>query len=141
MPSSSRTKTKALPKSKAKNAYDLLSEVVAIVLAEPKRYDQARFIERRADGDTVPRGFPACGTVGCVAGWIVTLKGPPTFEYKDVERLAQDILGPTLDTSDLFFGGALPGTAGQTKAHAKAGAAHIRAFQNDYEKQLRAKRV
>lgn len=138
-----RTTTKKAPvlRSKAKTAYALLSEVARLIRAEPKRYYQGTFMERRAKGDTAPKGFPPCGTVACIAGWVVVLKGPKQVEYQDVELMAQDILGPTLDTSRLFFGGSCQGTLAQTAAHAKAGAANIRAFQKAHKAQLMAKRV
>lgn len=61
-------KTKALPKSKAKTAYGLLSEVRRLILEEPKRYDQGAFICRIGgkgrSWDLDPEQAPACGTVG-----------------------------------------------------------------------------
>lgn len=136
-------KTALIPKSKAKTAYDLLSEVIALIRAEPKRYNQNRFIGRQGEAPTgaAPIGYPACGTVGCVAGWVATLKSPGGFSYGATESIARRVLGLDYVVAEqLFAGGIVPGEP-QTVAHARHGAAHIRRFQKQYEKQLKAKRV
>lgn len=131
--------TTQIPKSKAKNAYELLSEVRALIVAEPKRYDQTTFIYR-ADDRFLDLEMPSCGTVGCVAGWVATLKGPRKFDYEDTHTIAERILG--VDCYELFNGGAIRVSAEpQTAAHAKAGAAHIRRFQKAHRAQLLAKKV
>jgi len=141
------TKQTAVPTSKAKTAYDLLSEIAALIVAEPKRYNQERFMaEGPNDKDTAPLGFPSCGTVGCVAGWAVTLKGV-RCAYSDIQMHASSILGlDRYQESTLFSGSALidedgHGPAEQTAAHARAGAKHIRKFQRAHKAQLLAKVV
>jgi hypothetical protein len=139
------TKT-TLPKSTAKTAYRLLTEIRGLILAEPKRYNQSRFIARAngvglADTHT-ELGFPACGTVGCVAGWVATLKHSASFKYVQTETIAAKVLG--LDEKqrwELFSGSACIATDPQTIEHAEQGAAHIAAFQKKYAKQLKAKAV
>lgn len=132
--------TKSIPKSRAKTAYGLLSEIRALILAEPKRYDQTTFIARENDAWSFVLGLkmPACGTVGCVAGWVATLKGPRDFSYEDASMIAEDILG--VPCHDLFNGGAVKQRP-QTAAHAKAGAHHIAKFQKEHRAQLLAKKV
>ena len=138
-------KAATIPKSKAKTAYSLLSEVRTLILAEPKRYDQTTYIAR-PDGlgesyEFTSRGFPSCGTVGCVAGWVATLKGPRLFSYGAAGGIAASILGlGDAQYYELFGGGMVKGNA-QTRAHAKSGAAHIAAFQKKYRAQLLAKKL
>jgi hypothetical protein len=59
-----------IPTSKATNAYDLLSDVRALILAEPKRLHM-NYWKLVADSESVsaaqvPKGFPECGTVACI---------------------------------------------------------------------------
>lgn len=143
-----------IPKSKAKNAHELLSEVAALILAEPKRYSQHRYLSLREDAHRFTETkFPACGTVGCVAGWVVALKGTAgrRTPYSSIAPRAIDILGLTGEQSgELFHADALtevltdPGGRypdPQTREHARAGVRHIRKFQKANRAQLLAKRI
>lgn len=141
-----------MPTSRAKTAYGLLDEVKELILARPKRYDQERFIKRLNGTNGAdflkPSQAPACGTVGCVAGWVATLKRGDTFLYNETPGIAADILGLEPEQrSELFSGSALYcGSDTYTLKHgtaryAKAGAEHITRFQKKYAKQLKAKRV
>ncbi len=135
-----------LPKSKATNAYDLLEEVRQLILEEPKRYNQEVFRVVEPDEYDAPLGLPQCGTVGCVAGWVITLKAPDTRPGLTC-AIAQDILGLNDDQVGTFFDGAALARKFpehdyvQTKAYARAGAAHIRRFQKKYAAQLKAQKV
>jgi hypothetical protein len=137
------TTTKLPPRSKATTAYALLSEVRRLILAEPKRYHQGRFIVRKGDEenefDRVK--MPACGTVGCVAGWVATLKGPANFSYGRASGIARRILGISAMDAWEFFGGAAVDGRPQTKRYAQAGAAHIARFQREHAAELKAKKV
>lgn len=69
-----------IPRSDATNVYDLLMDVAACIRAEPKRYDQTTWIfyahsRLRFGEEEIPANMPACGTVGCRAGWITLLAG------------------------------------------------------------------
>jgi hypothetical protein len=133
----------ALPTSRAKNAYDLLTEVKELILADPRRYDQGTYIERHGGvkNARVIIEYPPCGTVGCVAGWVATLKRGRRFTYGTAGPIAEDILGlDQIQANDLFSGDAAPYPA-QTRDHAKAGARHITAFQKRYREQLKAHRL
>lgn len=135
-----------LPKSKAKTAYELLSEVCVLIMNEPLRYDQQRFIARKGGkggaDDSVSRAWPSCGTVGCVAGWVATLKTDDAFSYNMTAGIACNILGIDYDQSNELFNGAAlrkdpkRQPKPQTVAHARAGVAHIRKFQKKYRAQL-----
>lgn len=145
-----KVKTEPLPRSKAKTAYGILSEVRRLILKEPLRYCQTRYIARvDSDGHSVDsigpthvvEHAPPCGTVGCVAGWIATLARGDKFTYNDTQHIAEGVLGLNYDeTMELFKGQAVGGTP-QTLDHAKRGAAHIAAFQKKYSKELRAKQL
>lgn len=136
-----------VPTSKATNAYDLLSDVIRIIREEPRRYNQMRFIARTNGAygaDNVVHGgsgFPACGTVGCVAGWVATLVRGSHFRYNRAQPIAATVLGLRGDQAwKLFSGGAADG-APQTAEHAKSGIRHIRRFQKKYSTQLKATKV
>jgi hypothetical protein len=128
-----------IPTSKAKTAYGLLSEVRALILAEPKRLRMSQVL--RSDATELwGEEAPACGTVGCVAGWVWMLKvgkGPKQF----VCSTAGDILGLTDPQRDaLFFDWDMHHLEG-TPAHAKSEAEWIERFQRQHAAQLKAKRV
>lgn len=131
-------KTSAVPTSKAKTAYALLSEIRRVILAEPKRFDQTTWLEtktRRMFVDT----FPACNTVGCVAGWVVALTHERPCSFWKTEAAAINVLGIDGGQAfELFDAKSVTGKS-QTLAHAESGAAHIAAFQRKYAKQLKAK--
>lgn len=139
-------KKNLIPKSKAKTAYSLLSEVCAVIAAEPLRYDQWTW--GRREGDMSPDDltfhayvFPACGTVGCVAGWVATLKSKRDFDMNNAGTIARRILGlGGKDAGELFSPEAARG-ASQSTAHAAAGVKHIRRFQKKHRAQLLAKKV
>lgn len=134
------------PRSHATNAYDLLNEVRTLILDEPKRYNQTIYLRRRQKPGQ--KGFPGCGTIGCVAGWVYTLKSRKrkSTDTDGVADEAAKILGISYDQRSLFSGEAANEAAGrhtkpQTRDHAKGGAAHIKAFQDEHEDQLRAKKL
>src|SRR5687768_12958898 len=119
----------AMPVSKAKTAYGLLGEVRQIILDEPKRYDQSCWLMNDDDifrfkyGDAVEENIPACGTVGCVAGWVVALKRRRTGH---IGIDAAEILGLTDMQRRSFF---RPNAGGQrdklgAERHARRGAEH-----------------
>lgn len=142
-----------VPTSKAKTAYGLLSEIAALALAEPKRIAMNDWLVTRGSSRTPALGFPACGTVACVAGWAVTLR--PTkarekfdqwsglYETEDAGDRAQRVLGLSDKQADRLFRPTSLMCASnlQTPAHARATVRHIRQFQKRYKAQLLAKKV
>lgn len=137
--------TSKMPTSRATTAYGLLSEIRKLILAEPKRYDQRRYIMRRRNPDgmeDVPmRGFPACGRVGCVAGWVATLTQSRRFACLDAYEIARAALGLDRRQSRELFGVSGVNGEPQTSQHARSGVAHIARFQRKYASQLKAKAV
>lgn len=136
-----------MPVSKAKTAYGLLSEIRRLILEEPKRYDQTDTVTFLSNGDDFyPQPRPACGTVGCVAGWTCVLKIPHLKskwqdEWVDICQRAEDILGLNEHQASRLFSPHAAKRKMQTAEHAKRGAAHIARFQEKYAAQLKAKRV
>ncbi len=136
-----------VPKLRAKTAYGLLGQIARLIVEEPKRYNQSKWIAVKGNDDHAAeglpeRGFPACNTVGCAAGWVcaLTMKNPPL--YWSVEDEATEILG--LEGSGIeweLFDETAGGPKPQTKAHARRGAKHIEKFRKKYRKLLLAKKV
>lgn len=130
--------------SSATNAYELLEEVKEVIKVDPLRYDQKIWLAREGYVEFVSRKArqtaPACGTIGCVAGWVMALT---TSEYDgDTQGYAAKILGlDSEQTVELFHGGAAGDTIPQTPSHVDAGIRHITRFQEKYEKQLKNKKI
>lgn len=134
-------KKNALPTSKAKTAYELLSEIAKLALEEPKRIAMDCVVFRGRGLEKTRFKRPTCGTVGCIAGWALTLRGRvPVNHDNEVETFeAHDILGITnAQGFELFYPDFL-GERSQTKKHAEKVAKHIAAFQEKYAEQLEAK--
>lgn len=134
----------AMPKSKAKTAYGLLSEIRKLILEEPKRYDQTGWLTRGRSATCIYRDFaPQCGTVGCVGGWVEALKRREAGVVLGLDWEQQEELFAARAAGDRYAAtsdGWAP-TKASVRAHAKRGAAHIARFQKKYAKQLKAKAV
>lgn len=143
-----------IPKSKAHNAYQLLNDVVALVREEPRRLYmpawivRGKYTLRQALGRRQP---PRCGTVGCVAGWVVILhdgvKKAPVEDTR-IEDRAEEILGlqPYLvgaDWNQLVTGEVRDDTGTRilpgSRRYVDAVVDRIRRFQGKYEAVLRAR--
>lgn len=133
--------TTKIPKSKAKTAYGLLSEIATLALAEPLRLHMGVWKADPTDPDQewcsgVKAGeltYPACNTVACIGGWAETLKPHQPvgitlgLDLNRLEELTQPSWWRTRE--------------GQTPEHARKAVAHIRRFQKKYRAQLLAKKV
>lgn len=139
-----------LPYSDAKTAYGLLTDVIRAILEEPKRIWMENWL---LDGDSAQtfcaaRGkkAPACGTIGCISGWITTLKPA----RKVWSGCGEDIIAPAtgdydrrkirLAASDMFFDTSVPAHYGTMK-YARIVAGRIRKFQKEWAKDLKAVKV
>lgn len=146
---------KPIPLSKAKTALGFLRDVQRVIAAEPARADM-RVTTRSAgwdDGpDEPPSPRPACGTVGCFAGWVNVLAGGRETALRQGISSAHAFLGPLLDYT--FWGGkqqfsvfnagggdSCETTAPGTKAHARAVVQRIDRFIKRNEKALRARKL
>lgn len=142
---------KAMPKSKAKTAYGLLSEIRRLILEEPERYDQNQYLltKEAFSWKFEQPSAPACGTIGCVAGWTCALKGLRWPRNEAVLDQARIILGvDEAAATSLFRFDAVPLRSPSLfekrvtpQRHARLGARHIAKFQKKYAAQLKAKRV
>lgn len=101
-----------LPVSRATNALELLEEVIKLIEEEPLRYNQGDWLQRirqfYLSPGSAPISTPACGTVGCVAGWVVILIQDVPGYASDAAHFAEGILGITRSQRyDLFDGAAV----------------------------------
>lgn len=80
-------------------AVALLQRVKQHILEEPRRMDMLRWVENRPEhlkcaaeiGNIA--GVPPCGTVACIAGWVVQLGSVRPSQVKVVARRARQLLG------------------------------------------------
>lgn len=145
-------KLKALPRSKAKTAWGLVQDVKRVMLEEPKRVWMKDYIVER--NPALWPNAPACGTVGCFAGWCSILSGGKRNIFRTYSH-ALELLGDcdydTVQTTDddgyaykdhVFsaFGPDLEGEPG-TATFARSVVRRIERFQRINEKVLKAKKV
>jgi hypothetical protein len=138
--------------SKAKTAYGLLRDVQKAVREEPRRANMGTFTDKV---DPEAYNAPACGTVGCVAGWISILGGQGMV---DDDAPARRLLGDevkyhftrgSLEFNEggyhyVFNGGsgdACAQTAPGTPEHAAAVVDRIERFIQGNLKALKARRL
>lgn len=102
-----RLRPKPIKASDATTAWGLLEDVREAILAEPKRANMRVYVE----GWHPWRGGPACGTVGCLAGWIALLSGRANrqslldFDASQAMSVVRNVLGSTLDYYTVGRGG------------------------------------
>lgn len=135
------------PSTTATNAYELLDDIKATILAEPRRMRMADFFTNPAwlSAESVP----ACGTIGCIAGHVLYKTHNSTLDRwygRTPGEVAARILGfhSSYDVAiqELFYNGALVSDVCQgTPEHAAAVARLITAFQEKHEARLRATSV
>lgn len=85
-----------IPRSTAKTAWGLLQDVKRAMREEPRRVDMDTWLRRMDPRNLCYECYeaPACGTVGCFAGWVVLLAGgSPRTRPFNVESKARSILG------------------------------------------------
>jgi hypothetical protein len=87
----------------------LLREVAKHVVGDPKRLVMDIYLWREKD---VPDNrfpawkpqFPECGTIGCIAGWVVTLSRKIKVPYQQVRKQAGFLLRVNSEQAcNLFF--------------------------------------
>ncbi|SRR5581483_3597442 len=141
-------KKKTSLKSRAKTAYGLLSEIAKLALDEPKRLRMGTYLSQRNEYDPEDpphigvQQWPACGTIGCIAGWAKFLTDAPS-NGEGMGEVARRVLGLSHEqATELFHDEALVHDDERgTKAHAKAAVRHLRAFQKANAAQLKTTRV
>jgi hypothetical protein len=90
-----------VPTSKAKNGYDLCLEVIDAMLEEPKRVNMDYFCLLIGQGEAnfaqrPATETPACGTIGCFAGWVNTLTFGRGVSRRWQSQLTKEVLGRKL---------------------------------------------
>lgn len=143
-----------IPTSKAKTAWGLLQDVKRAILKEPKRANMQCYVDTQLPKD----GGPACGTVGCFAGWVTLLSGykPRGHVRSDADDIARDILGdcnyhtvgrvdPWLGRAGFVFNGgegdACSHTEPGTAQHATAVVKRIDNFMRVNRQQLKSRKL
>lgn len=146
-----------VPKSKATNAYELLDEIQALILEEPKRVWMDDWvikgkhkIETTLAYSNAEVTAPACNTVGCIAGWMVSLRHPRQFPSEYAEA-ALMLLGTSINYEaddelaynalNLFYGQPpypFPTAPYGTKAYARAVVNNIKRFKRKWKTRLKA---
>lgn len=145
-------KDSAVPKSNASTAYGLLSDICTLITDEPKRMRMGDWHTSLVD--LTDEAKPKCGTVGCIGGWIETLRprraalrfGVDTLEYAGkVLGFDATYAGDDPDSEaimDLFLNQKLTNAKPQgTPKHAAAVVRHIRKFQQKHARRLRAHKI
>jgi len=129
-------------RSAAKTAYELMSDIAAYVLEEPKRLWMGDWIiegEAEIEDFFETRG-PVCGTVGCIAGNAVVLTGQAqngrSTSTTATEILAGDNHMLRTSLQCLFLGTGVPAKYG-TKKYARIVVERIEKFQEKHEAALR----
>jgi hypothetical protein len=142
-------------KSFAGTAWELCEDVIEIMRQEPRRVDMGYYMligsNYGGDYQRWPR-WPACGMVGCFAGWVVQLRYPDNSRphHRNTARailglgLKYDIMHSPGRPNSVFnsgFGDACIETRSRTPAHAAAVIKRIRRFMRINEKGLKARRL
>lgn len=93
----------------ATNAYDLLEDVKQVITDDPRRYNQGTWVETinptllKAENDLgnpivdeldsyvvdflkSEAKMPECGTIGCVAGWVWTMKATKKSSHSPIPK-------------------------------------------------------
>jgi hypothetical protein len=149
------SKKKPIPQSKATNAYDLLGDVITAIKEEPKRVYMEDWIKRgrqlnlmlKAEGLEKEDG-PACGTVGCIAGW-TTLLAARKPRASSVHGVAQRLLGAIDEYGSIrnyalyvatytLFTTNFPDAKYGTEKYAQHVIRNIREFRKAWQKELLA---
>ena len=141
------SKLQAIPRSNAKTAWGLCQDVIRAIKKDPKRADMAVF-----GATLLPQyGGPACGTIGCLAGWICRLAGKPGTRANDI--VAKHIIDPkaqldyfTVGPQDFYVFNAGDGdrcetTPPSSRAHAHAVVTRMKKFMRINETKLKAQRI
>ena len=142
------SKLQAIPRSRAKTAWGLCQDVIRTIKKEPKCADMSVFTGVRLPED----GGPACGTVGCLAGWICRLAGKPTrgwFYLPAAEHIIDPkgqlnycTVGPqNFDVFNAGDGDRCRTTSPGSRAHAHAVVTRMKKFMRINKTKLKAQRI
>ena len=140
------SRLQAIPRSKAKTAWGLCQDVIRAIKKDPKRANMSVFSEVFLPED----GGPACGTIGCLAGWICRLAGRHTKDCRTTAKhiidpkgqLHYSIAGPwNYDVFNAGGGDRCAITPPGSRAHAHAVVVRMKKFMRINKKALKAQRI
>lgn len=153
-----------IPRSRARTAFGLLSDIKKAIHVEPLRMRMSvvcfipgltatylrdvSYGEDLNDSNAFKKPLPECGAVGCVAGWSLLMSGRITKTQNGTwlgsqTGQARALLGlSTVQGRELFFPQDLMTDPDQgSEAYAARVIDHITMFQMKYEKQLKATKI
>lgn len=142
---------KPIPLSKAKTAWGLVQDVKRAIQQEYRRANMGVYsCPVSVEQGYEPERIPACGTVGCFAGWVCLLAGLPvgSEDTPAKELLGEDLTYLFKGRSGFFHyffnagaGDACVTSLAGTKAHAAAVVRRIERFARLNEAALKARRL
>ncbi len=154
-----KSPTSKVPVFRGKTAWELLDFITWVIQREPLRYYQGNWVTLVENTNGDYSFMPACGTIGCIAGWADILVTGRKFLLAELpvgrrtQERAAAILGLDVDqTQDLFNGQAIGkmreeldiaealSSAG-SEVYAELGVLHIRRFMLANERKLRRTKV
>lgn len=131
-------------------AYDILTHVAKLMQEEPRRLDMSWFVLKykgKNSGYEHTTMAPACGTVGCVSGWITMnarIANPLRHAAGDSYQLLGTFNSPSLETDfhSLFFH-THPLDVGNpgSRAYARAVAKRVREVRDKHRTYLKARKI
>lgn len=146
-----------IPVSHATNSYDLLTDVIAAIREEPKRIYMDEYVRSAQAIELDEMEAPACGTQGCIAGWVMYLKcdrrkaqanemggiGIFNLSGQGVSTFAESLMPEAIEMPwfSLTMGDApyeWPREEYDSIAYAEGVIANIEKFQATYGRELRA---
>lgn len=80
----------------------LLRRIKKHVLEEPKRLDMGCFLMREEQNKNY-YDYPACKTVGCIAGWACVLSKENLLSAGEIEARATELLDITQEQANRLF--------------------------------------
>jgi hypothetical protein len=106
----------------------LLQRIKKHILEDPKRLDMGMFLARKEQHPGAYK-YPACGTVGCIAGWACVLSKENLTRSDEIEQRAAELLGLTpIQAARLFYSGSGMGHKAQSRKMARSVAKIIDTF-------------
>ena len=135
-----------IPHSHATTSWELLEDVVKTIDQEPKRFDWAIWTNTDADYYLPAQDAPACGTTGCIAGWVNLLtasdergvRSPWDARSWFPRELATELSALFLGMGDYSHGPLERGRGETCTEYVARGLSAIRAFMEKHEEALKA---
>lgn len=128
------------------SSYTILGRIIDLVKDEPKRLRMGVVLENitRPSLEVEVDDFPACGTVGCIAGWSAYVVGFDWLNRPTMDRTADlllpgpDNFGAREELTSAFVSGSHFYTPDGTREQVKAVVKFITKFRERNKKALKA---